>query len=55
MGREKVEEIVAAVITEKGAKSIKDMGLVMKEVIARTAGAADNKLVSELVKAKLNP
>jgi uncharacterized protein YqeY len=29
------------------------MGAVMKAVIAKTQGAADNKLVSELVKSKL--
>jgi uncharacterized protein YqeY len=29
------------------------MGAVMKETIARTGGAADNKVVSEIVRAKL--
>lgn len=53
MGREQIEKIVVEVIAETGAKSPKEMGAVMKAVIARTAGTADNKIVSELVKAKL--
>ena len=54
MGREQVEKIVAEVVAALNASSVKDMGPVMKEVQARTAGAADNKLVSELVRAKLS-
>ena len=53
MGREQVEALVAAVVTELSADSMKMMGAVMKEVIARSGGAADNKVVSEVVKAKL--
>lgn len=53
MGRDQIEKIVSDVIAETGAKSQKEMGAVMKAVIARTSGAADNKIVSELVKAKL--
>ena len=53
MGREQVEQIVAATITEMNAKTVKDMGPVMKAVMAKTHGAADNKLVSELIKSKL--
>jgi uncharacterized protein YqeY len=45
--------VVTEVIASTGASSVKDMGAVMKEVQARTSGTADNKLVSELVKAKL--
>lgn len=50
------EEIRAAVdeaIKKTGASSAQDMGKVMKELLARFAGRADNKLVSEIVKAKL--
>ena len=54
MSPDKVEEVVLAVISELGADSIKQMGAVMKEVIARTQGAADNKIVSQVVKAKLS-
>lgn len=53
MAREQIEKIVADVIVELNASTIKDMGTVMKAVIAKTQGAADNKLVSEIIKAKL--
>ncbi|HND84635.1 MAG TPA: GatB/YqeY domain-containing protein, partial [Pseudobdellovibrionaceae bacterium] len=54
MSREQVETLVTDVIAALGAKTLKDMGSVIKEVIARSAGSADNKTVSELVKAKLS-
>ena len=53
MSREQVEKIISEVIAAVGATSIKQMGTVMKEVLAKTAGAADGKLVSEIVKSKL--
>jgi uncharacterized protein YqeY len=53
MGKEQLETLVAAAITELNAKTIKDMGPVMKAVMAKSGGAADNKLVSELIRAKL--
>lgn len=53
MSREQIEALVAEVITALGAKSIKDMGPVMKEVIAKSGGAVDNKVVSEVIKSKL--
>lgn len=49
-----IEALVAATITEVGATSVKDMGKVMKAVMAKTQGAADNKVVSEAIKSKLN-
>lgn len=55
MGKEQLEQIVKDVIVALNAKTPKDMGGVMKEVLARTQGNADNKLVSELVKKSLNP
>jgi uncharacterized protein len=55
MSREQIEAIVASTIVEVKASSIKDMGAVMKAVMAKTAGAADNKTVSEVIKAKLQP
>ena len=49
-----LESIVADAIAEAGATSPKDMGRVMKGVMARLGGrAADGKIVSELVKKKL--
>lgn len=53
--REEIEQAVAAAIAETGASSMKDMGKVMKAVQAALAGKnADGRLVSEVVKAKLN-
>lgn len=53
MSKEKLEQIVNEVIITLNAKSVKDMGPVMKEVIARAQGNADNKTVSDLIKNKL--
>lgn len=53
MGEAQITEIVESTIAEIGASSIKDMGKVMGAVTAKTQGAADNKLVSQIVKAKL--
>jgi uncharacterized protein YqeY len=51
---QELEEIIASVVTESGARSLKEMGAVMKAVMARLAGqAVDGKQVSDLVKAKL--
>lgn len=51
---EELARIVAEVFTESGATSIKDMGLVMKSVMARLAGqSVDGKVVSDLVKTAL--
>ena len=53
--KEEVEQAVTAVIAETGASSMKDMGKVMKAVQAALAGKnADGRLVSEVVKSKLN-
>jgi len=54
MDRAAIEAIVSDVIKETGASSVKDMGAVMKAVMARTKGGADNKIVSEVVKSKLH-
>lgn len=53
MGREQIEKIVADAIAATGATTVKDMGKVMKEAQTRTGGAADNKLMSEIIKSKL--
>jgi uncharacterized protein YqeY len=53
--REEIEAAVAAAISETNASSMRDMGLVMKNVQARLAGqSADGRTVSEIVKAKLS-
>jgi hypothetical protein len=52
---EEIEEAVNQAISETGATSIRDMGKVMKAAQARLAErSADGRVVSEIVKAKLN-
>lgn len=53
LGKEQIEQVVSVVIEETGASSMKEMGMVMKAVLEKTGGAADNKMVSEIVRAKL--
>jgi len=54
VGADDLERIVAEVVSETGATSPKDIGKVMKGVMARLAGAqVDGKAVSELVKRRL--
>ncbi len=54
MSADDVTKIVSEVIQSLNATSIKQMGAVIKEVMARTAGQADGKMISELVKSKLS-
>jgi uncharacterized protein YqeY len=52
---QELDRTVDAAIRETGARSAKDMGAVMKAVMARLAGqAVDGKHVSDLVRSKLN-
>lgn len=52
---EELETLVTSVITDTESRSIKDLGAVMKAVMARLGGqTVDGKLVSELVKRKLS-
>ena len=53
LSREEVEAAILAVIDEIGASSMKDMGRVMKEAMARLKGKTDGKLVQEIVRSKL--
>jgi hypothetical protein len=56
LGEAEVTEAVKAAISEMGAPTMKDMGAVMKNVMARFAGIrVDGKLVSETVKRELAP
>lgn len=48
-----VKKIIEEVIAEIQTVGPKDMGFVMKEVMAKIAGRADGKLVSDLVKVRL--
>lgn len=54
MSASEITAIIQNVIKTSGATSIKDMGKVMKEAGVQLAGRADNKQVSELVKAQLS-
>jgi uncharacterized protein YqeY len=54
LGEAELRDIVTAVIAEVGASSPKDMGKVMPQVMARTKGAADGKLVNQLVREQLS-
>ena len=54
VSQEEVAATVRAAIAEMGSPTMKDMGAVMKNVMARFAGArVDGKLVSETVKNEL--
>lgn len=53
MSAEELSGIIDAAVKDVGAAGIKDMGKVMKEVMARTAGRADGKTLSEKVRARL--
>ncbi len=49
-----ISELVARVIREVGATSIKDLGRVMKTLTPMTAGRADGKTVSDIVRQQLS-
>ncbi|MGI9103941.1 MAG: GatB/YqeY domain-containing protein [Terriglobales bacterium] len=54
VGEEEIAATVRAVIAEMGSPTMKDMGTVMKNVMAKFAGArVDGKVVSETVKKEL--
>ena len=53
LSKEEIEKIIVDTIAELGANTMKDMGKVMQAVKPKMAGRADNKLVNEIVKAKL--
>ena len=53
LSEEEVAAVVKAVVGDLGATSKKDLGRVMKDVMARVKGQADGKLVSKLVGAAL--
>lgn len=53
MSEEELAAIVEEAVSSTGAVSMKEMGKVMSQVMAKTAGRADGKVVSEMVKKKL--
>ncbi len=53
LSTEELTQIVANVIQQTGATSIKELGNVMKAVMAQAKGRADGKLINQLVRDKL--
>ncbi len=51
---EEIREVIAEAIKETGATSMKDMGKVMKTVMAKVKGRADGKKVNEMVRQALS-
>jgi len=55
LGEDEIRKLVKEVISETGASGTKDMGKVMKAVMAKAKGQADGKLVNTIVKETLEP
>jgi len=56
VGEDEIAATVRATIAEMGSPTLKDMGTVMKNVMAKFAGArVDGKVVSDAVKRELTP
>ncbi|MCF8043468.1 MAG: GatB/YqeY domain-containing protein [Desulfarculaceae bacterium] len=53
LDQEAIAKVVDEVFAELQPQGMKDMGAAMKEAMARMAGQADGKLVSQLVRQKL--
>ena len=54
LSKEEIKEIVSKIISDIGATSMKDMGIVMKESKAKIGAGADGKTINEVVKELLN-
>ena len=53
LDRADIEKVIAEIITQSGASSVKEMGKVMGLANKELAGKADGKLIAEIVKAQL--
>lgn len=53
VSNEELTKLISDTITEVGAKSVADMGKVMRVVMSKVAGRADGTTVSNLVKERL--
>ena len=53
LSKEELQSLVDQTIKELKATSVKEMGSVIKAVQSRTAGSADNRLLAELVRERL--
>lgn len=54
LSKEEIEVLVKEIISETGASSIKDMGIVMKSAKEKMGASADGKMISDVVKRLLN-
>ncbi|HLD11921.1 MAG TPA: GatB/YqeY domain-containing protein, partial [Patescibacteria group bacterium] len=54
LSEEELIRLVDQAIQETNATALVQMGIVMKQVMAKAQGQADGKLVSELVKKRLS-
>ena len=54
LSKEEIKEIVSKIISDIGATSMKDMGIVMKEAKSAIGAGADGKTINEVVKELLN-
>ncbi len=55
LSQEEIVKIIDQSIQETQASSPKDIGKVMKSVLAKIGGKADGRLVNQMVKEKLSP
>ena len=55
LSEDELSKIIGEIISSTGATGMKEMGNVMKEVMAKVGDQADGKMVSSLVKQKLSP
>lgn len=51
---DEIKKIIEEVVSATGAIGMRDMGRVMKEVMAKVGNTADSRLVSDLVKQRLS-
>lgn len=54
LNEDELRDIISQVIAEVGATAMKDLGKVMPQVMARTKGAAEGKLVNQIVREQLS-
>ncbi len=54
LSEDELVKVIDEVILQTGSSSMKDMGKVMKEVLAQVGVRADSKMASSIVKAKLS-
>ena len=53
LSEEEVTSSIRDIISESGASGLKDMGMVMKNVMSELKGKADGKLINQIVRKEL--